>query len=76
MSGRPPIISDAVADQIRNDLPVSPAEYKLASQRKDQLFRDQAWIGRYNAGDRQAVNDLALINIILASRIRDNPQEK
>jgi hypothetical protein len=68
-------ISEAVADQIRNDLPVSPIEYKLASQRRDQLFADQTWIERYNRGERRAVTELALVNIVLASRIRDNPQE-
>jgi hypothetical protein len=69
-------ISEAVADEIRSDRASTPWEHQRALQRRDQLFRDEAWREKYARGDQRAQTEVALINLILSRRIRDNPQEK
>ena len=68
-------ITEAVADEIRSDRASTPWEHQRALQRRDQLFRDEAWVERYNRGDGRAQTEVALINLILSRRIRDNPNE-
>jgi hypothetical protein len=68
-------VSEAVAQEIRDDRPVTPREREFALQKKEQMFRDKAWVARYLDGDQQARKDLMLCNIILNSRVRDDPSK-
>jgi hypothetical protein len=62
-------IPEEVAQQLRDNKPVSIAEYRLAEQMKVKLFRDKAWVQRYLDDDRQAATEIALVNIILSSKV-------
>jgi hypothetical protein len=63
-------IPENVADQIRNNEPVTFQERRLAEQMRAKLFRDKSWVQRYLDGDREAATQIALINVILSSRVK------
>jgi hypothetical protein len=67
-------ISEEVAEQIRSDRPVSAHEHRLAQQRKETMMRDKEWCKLYLDNDRDARTEMALVNIILSSRVRDPGQ--
>ena len=58
-------ISDQVANQIRQNLPISAPE-----QLKDRLFRDREWVKRYLDGGIQEAETMALINVNLSLPVR------
>jgi hypothetical protein len=62
-------IPEAVAQQLRDNRPVTMLERKLCEQMKGRLFADKAWVKRYLDGDRDAARQVAMINIILSSRV-------
>ena len=62
-------IPEQVADQLRKNMPVSAQEYRLAEQLKGKLFRDRSWVKKYLDGDREAATQIALVNVILSSRV-------
>jgi hypothetical protein len=63
-------IPESVATQIRDNVPVSAQEYRLAQQMKEKLFRDKSWVAKYLDGDRDAATQIALVNVILSSRVK------
>jgi hypothetical protein len=58
-------ISEQVANQIRQNLPISAPE-----QLKDRLFRDREWVKRYLDGGIQEAETMALINVNLSLPVR------
>jgi hypothetical protein len=64
-------ISDEVAQQIRDQSPVSRDEFKKAEQEKKRLMSDKEFVTKWLAGDRAARTRMALVSVILGSRIAD-----
>jgi hypothetical protein len=64
-------VSEGVIEEIRTARPVSPLERRLAVQRKESRFNDPTFVERYFAGDPDAKREVLLINVILASPVRD-----
>ena len=58
-------ISEQVANQIRQNLPISAPE-----QLKDRLFRGREWVKRYLDGGIQEAETMALINVNLSLPVR------
>ena len=68
-------ISEAVADEIRSGRASTPWERQRTLEKRNYLFQDAGWVARYEAGDRQARMEVALINLILSRPVRDNPNQ-
>jgi hypothetical protein len=64
-------ISDEVAQQIRDQSPVSWNEFKKAEQEKKRLMGDVEFVKQWLAGNRAARTRMALVSVILGSRITD-----
>jgi hypothetical protein len=66
---RPEVIEEA-----RQGAPVSQYEHDEVVGLKNRLFADQAWVARYMRGDREAARQMALMQIVLASPVRQSEQ--
>jgi hypothetical protein len=57
-------LTPAEIDDIRHKRPIPPEVYKRALQSKAQLFADEEWVRRYQAGDRLARRQMMLITAL------------
>ncbi len=64
-------IPDAIAEQIRQNTPVSRAEYRMAEQEKKRMLADADFRKEYFSGNRAARLRMALVSIILGSKIAE-----
>lgn len=62
-------IPDAVAEQIRQQTPITRAELKLAEQERAKLMADREFVKRLLSGERAARTRMALVNILLGSPV-------
>jgi hypothetical protein len=67
-------ISPELETQIRERPPITPAEREATLALKDNLYRDQAWVARFHAGDTEAIRQAFLISVNLSSPVRDPVQ--
>jgi hypothetical protein len=64
-------ISPEIEAELREQRPVSPREHSLAKQRKAERMSDRQWVVKYLDGGRAEAREMALLNLILSSRVRD-----
>jgi hypothetical protein len=58
-----------VLQQVREQRPVSAAEFRLAQAERRRLMQDSEFVRQYLSGSRAARSRMALISIILGSQI-------
>jgi hypothetical protein len=67
-------LSPEVLDQVRNNTPITPEERRWTLALWEEKKQDPDFIARLNRGEMKARKEMALININLASPVRDpNP---
>lgn len=64
-------VGEDVLEQVRAGKPVSEQEYNLAQHKKTSLMQDKAWVQKYFDGDQEARRTMAMISIILGSKIKE-----
>jgi hypothetical protein len=64
-------VGEDVLEQVRSGKPVSEQEYTLAQHKKTSLMQDRAWVQKYLDGDQDARRTMAMISIILGSKIKE-----
>jgi hypothetical protein len=64
-------VDESVLQQVREGKPVSEQEYVLAQHKKTSLMQDRAWVQKYLDGDQDARRTMAMISIILGSKIKE-----
>lgn len=62
-----------VLAQVRERRPVSADEYRAAVHAKERMLGDREWAKRYMDGGRAERREMALVSIILGSRIAAAP---
>jgi hypothetical protein len=62
-------VGDDAIRQLLSDKPISRQEHQLAEQWRNMHFTDADWTKKYLAGDGEAVRQMTLCNIVLASEI-------
>jgi hypothetical protein len=65
-------VGEDVLAQVREGKPVSAQEYELAQHKRTALMSDRAWVGKYLDGDVKARRQMALVSIILGSKIGES----
>ena len=55
----------------KTPVPADPSnvEQAFAEQLKGRLFADKSWVRKYLDGDREAATQIALVNVILSSKV-------
>jgi hypothetical protein len=64
-------VGEDVLEQVRAGKPVSEQEYTLAQHKKTSLMQDKAWVAKFLDGDQDARRTMAMISIILGSKIKE-----
>jgi len=64
-------LSPEVIEEVRDGRAVTPHEHRAAHQRLEARQQDPEWRAKYFRNDPDVRKEVALINIILASPVRD-----
>jgi hypothetical protein len=64
-------VPEVVLEQVRAGKPVTEQEYTLAQAKKSSLMQDKGWVQKYLDGDQDARRTMAMISIILGSKIKE-----
>jgi hypothetical protein len=64
-------VGEDILAQVREGKPVSAREYELAEHKRTSLMSDKGFVQKYLDGDSESRRTMALISIILGSKIKE-----
>ena len=64
-------MGEDILAQVREGKPVSAQEYELAEHKRTSLMSDKGFVQKYLDGDSESRRTMALISIILGSKIKE-----